>query len=83
RKKLGRELEIDYYARKLYERLSDKQIDRIFNIIKSNNIDQALLQAEDLSFDWQGKVIMRLIRHKVISKTLEAMKLPFSFRKQG
>lgn len=83
RKKLGRELEIGYYARKLYERLSDKQIDSIFNIIKSNDIDQALLQAKDLSFDWQGKVIMRLIRHKVISKVLEAMKPPFSFRKQG
>lgn len=82
RKELGRELEIGYYARKFYERLSDKQVDRIFNLIKSHGIDQALLQAEDLSFDWHGKAVMRLIGHKIISDTLQAMKTPFSFRRQ-
>ncbi len=83
RKELGRELEIGYYARKFYERLSDKQVDRIFNIIKSHGIDQALLQAEDLSFDWHGEAVMRLIGHQVVSKALRAMKAPFSFRRQG
>lgn len=83
RKELGRELEIGYYARKFYERLSDKQVDRMFNLIKSHGIDQALLQAEDLSFDWHGKAVMRLIGHKIVSKTLQAMKAPFSFRRQG
>jgi digeranylgeranylglycerophospholipid reductase len=83
RKKLGRELEISYYARKLYERLSDKQVERMFNLIKSHGIDQALLQAEDLAFDWHGEAVIRLMGHKIVANALRAMKAPFSFRRQG
>ena len=77
RRKLGRELGIDYYARKFYERLSDQRIDRIFDIIKSNGIDEALLRARDLSFDWHGKAVLRLVGHRALSKALEVMKIPF------
>jgi len=77
RKKLGRELEIDYYARKFYQRLSDQQIDRIFDIIKSNGIDEALLKAKDLSFDWHSKAVLRLVGHRALSRALEVMKIPF------
>ncbi len=54
------------------------QIDRIFNIIKSNHIDEALLKADDLSFDWHGEVALRLLRHRAMSKALKVMKAPFS-----
>lgn len=82
RKELGRELEIGYYARKLYEHLSDQQVDRMFELIKSQGIDQALLQAKDLSFDWHGEAVMRLIGHKIVANALRAMKAPFSSRRQ-
>ncbi len=77
RRKLGQELKIGYWARKFYERLSDRQIDRIFDIIKSEGIDEALLKAGDLSFDWHGKVVLRLLGHRVVSKAIGAMKIPF------
>ena len=77
RRKLGQELKIGYYARKFYERLSDRHIDRIFDIIKSNGIDEALLKAEDLSFDWHGEAVLRLMGHRAISKALDMMKIPF------
>jgi len=77
KKKLGRELEIDYYARKFYERLSDQRVDRLFDIIKSNGIDEALLKAKDLSFDWHGKTVLRLMGHRAVAKALEMMKIPF------
>ncbi len=77
KKKLGRELKICYYARKFYEHLSDRQIDRIFDIIKSNGIDKTLLKADDLSFDWHGEVILRLLGHRVLSKAIKVMKIPF------
>ncbi len=77
KKKLGRELEIDYYARKFYERLSDQRVDRLFDIIKSNGIDEALLKAKDLSFDWHGKAVLRLMGHRAVAKALEMMKIPF------
>ena len=74
---LGRELKIGYRARKFYERLSDRQIDRIFDIIKSSGIDEALLRADDLSFDRHGEVILRLLGQGVLSKALKVMKIPF------
>lgn len=79
RKRLGRELEIGYYARKFYERLSDKQVDRVFKIIKSHGIDQALLQTEDVAFDWHGRAVMKLIGHQIVAEALRAMKAPFLF----
>jgi len=77
RRKLGRELKRGYWARKFYEHLSDRQIDRIFDIVKSGGIDEALLKEGDLSFDWHAEVILRLLAHSAISKAIEAMKIPF------
>jgi len=77
RRRLGRELKIGYWARKLFERLSDRQIDRIFDIVKANGIDEALLKAKDLSFDWHSKAILRVIGYTVVSKAVGVMKPPF------
>ena len=77
RRKLGRELEIDYYARKFYERLGDQRIDTIFDIMKSHGIDEALLKAKDLSFDWHSGAVLRLMGHRAVAKALEVMKMPF------
>jgi len=76
RKKLGQELKIDYWARKFYERLNDRQVNKIFDIIKSNSVHEALLKAEDLSFDWHGKALLRLLGHTAISKVIKMMKIP-------
>ena len=79
KKELGQELRICYWARKLYERLSDEQIDRIFDITIASCIDKALLEAEDLSFDWHGRAILRLARQKALAKPLKAMRIPLKF----
>ena len=78
KKKLGQELRMCYWARKLYEKMSDQQIDRIFDITIARGIDRALLEADDLSFDWHGRAIVKLARQKALTKTLTAMKIPFS-----
>ncbi len=83
KKKLGRELKIGYWARRFYELLSDRQVDRIFDIIKSKGIDEALLKADDLSFDWHGRVVSRLIGHQALSQVVKAMKLPFPLGGKG
>ena len=80
--KLKWELEIGYWARKLYEHLSDGQIDRIFGIIKSSGIDEALLKMEDLSFDWHGEAVLRLMKHKVMNTVLGVLKFPFHLRER-
>ncbi len=75
--KLNRELRVDYLARKFYERLSNRQIDKIFDTIKSKGIAETILKMEDLSFDWHGEVLLRVLKHKAVSRVLEAMKMPF------
>ncbi|MFC1921252.1 NAD(P)/FAD-dependent oxidoreductase [Chloroflexota bacterium] len=80
KKKLGGELKLGYRARKFYERLGDSKVDRIFDIIKENGIDKALAEAEDMSFDWHGGVVMKLIGHKALSQVMGAIRLPFSWK---
>jgi len=77
KKKLGQELRIGYWARKFYGRLSDRQIDRIFDIMESTNIDEALLKAGDFSFDWHGKALLKLLGQTAVSKAIGVMKIPF------
>jgi flavin-dependent dehydrogenase len=76
KKKLGRELRIGYWARKVYEHLDDKQIEKIFDIIQSSGILDDLQKAEDLSFDWHGGAIFRVINYKVFVRTIAAMNIP-------
>lgn len=73
---LARELRIGYWARKLYERLSDSRVDRIFDIINSNGIVQAVLQSDNVSFDWHGGAIMKAFGHAALSEALGILRPP-------
>ena len=77
RRKLGGEIRTGYWARKLFERLNERQIDRLFKVIKASGIDEALLKAKDLSFDWHSRTIKSLLRYQMIAKSLKIIKLPF------
>jgi geranylgeranyl reductase family protein len=77
RKKLGGEIRTGYWARKLFERLNERQIDRLFKIIKASGIDEALLKAEDLSFDWHSRTIKSLLKYQIVVRSLKVIKLPF------
>jgi len=77
KKELGWEMKLGYWGRRFYELLSDRKIDRIFDIIKKNGIDESLLKADDLNFDWHGRVILRLIGYGALSSIVRSVKLPF------
>jgi len=68
KKKLSRELQIGYWARKTYERLDDRQIENIFDIIQANNIPEDILQSPDFSFDWHGDSILRALKNKPLAR---------------
>jgi len=59
-----------------YERLSDRKIDQMFDIIKANGIDEAMLKADNLSFDWHGGAIIKLAGQKAMSRFFSIMRLP-------
>jgi len=77
RKKLARELKRGYWARKFYERLSDRQVNRLFDIIISTGLDEALLEEEDLAFDWPAEAVLKLLAHQAISRAVGKIKIPF------
>ncbi len=77
RRKLGGEIMTGYWARRFFERLDEQQIDRLFKIIKTSGIDEALLKAKDLSFDWHSRTLISLFKYQIIAKSLKVIKLPF------
>jgi len=83
KKLLGRELRIGYWARRFYQLLSDRQVDGVFDITKSAGIDQALLAADDLSFDWHSPVVLKLVGNQAFSKVFKAINLPFPLKGRG
>lgn len=76
RKRLGLELELGYWARKAFERLSDSQIERIFDIIITCRLERDLLAMKELSFDWHGRVILALLRQRAISSVARVSRRP-------
>ena len=66
----------DYWARKLFERLGDRQLDRLFAVAKANGIDQALMRAKDVSFDWHGRTILALLGYTVVSQAIGLVRTP-------
>ena len=78
KRRLGRELRMGYWARRFYERLSDRQIDRIFTLVTANDMDDALLKADEVSFDWHSIGLVRLLGHGAISKAIQMAKIPFN-----
>ncbi len=59
KRRLGHELKVGYWARKLFERLDDRRLDRLFETLHSSGMMEALVKSEDLSFDWQSRGIMK------------------------
>ena len=80
REKLGRELRTGYWMRKFYEMLTDKQVDGMFNLVQTSGILEELLEAEDLSFDWHGNVVSRVLNQRVFMKAISAMKIRLSLK---
>ncbi len=75
--KIGRELKMGYWLRRFYEHLSDKQIDKIFDIMIDNDVIDTLLKADDLSFDWHGEAMAKLMGRGAIAKVIKVMGLPY------
>jgi geranylgeranyl reductase family protein len=61
--KMGKELSHGYWARWAYTKLSDRQIEGIFNMFDSNGLAEALLNSGKFSFDWHSSLITASLRH--------------------
>lgn len=68
RKKLGTEMAIGSFVRRLVERLDDRQIDEIFSVLKSDRILSSIQNVFD--FDRHQSVISFALRHATLGQLL-------------
>ena len=73
RRILGQELDIDYWAHRFYQKLDDRQICHVFDIIERHGIHESFLASPDISFDWHGKIITEAIKHRSLQRSLEEL----------
>jgi digeranylgeranylglycerophospholipid reductase len=78
KRQLGDEIKTSLRARKLFERMSDKQIDKVFKIAETSGILKSLLEMEEVSFDWHSHTVKKLMREKILTGIRQFIKVPFS-----
>jgi digeranylgeranylglycerophospholipid reductase len=77
--KMGKELSRGYWARWAYARLSDRQIEGIFDALDSNGTTGTLLSSDGFSFDWHSKLVLAVLRH---SSAYPLLKLKHLFSRE-
>jgi len=76
--KMGKELSRGYRARWAYTKLSDRQIEGIFNALDATGIAEALLNSSDFSFDWHSKLVMAVLKRSSTYPLLKIKQLLYS-----
>lgn len=81
---LREELTIDYWAHRFYQKLNDRQICHIFDVIERHGIHESFLTSPDISFDWHGKIIIEAIKHRSLQRSLKEFnqRMPGHIRQQ-
>jgi digeranylgeranylglycerophospholipid reductase len=69
--KMGKERSRGYWVRWVYAKLSDSQIEGIFNMLDSGGMAGALLNSDNFSFDWHSKLILAVLRHSSVYPLLK------------
>jgi digeranylgeranylglycerophospholipid reductase len=60
RKKLDRELMIEYLSHKVLTWLNNQQIEYLFSIARKKKLQEAITSMEDFSFDWHSKILFHI-----------------------
>jgi flavin-dependent dehydrogenase len=63
--KMGREISFGRWIRWVYSKLSDQQIETLFNTFASGDMATALLNSPDFSFDWHSKLFLSGLQYTI------------------
>lgn len=64
--RMGKELSRGYWARQVYARLSDHQIEQLFRVLDSTGLADVLVRADGFSFDWHSNLVLSLLRRSSV-----------------
>ena len=70
KREFGDELRIGYYARTLFETMSDRQLDSLMEAFLSPEVQDSVVNAPDFSFDRHSRTILRAVRDRRVGKLM-------------
>ncbi len=70
KREFGRELEVGYYARRLYESMNDAQKEELMNVFLSEDVQSDIMNAPGFSFDWHSRTILGTVGHRRIARMI-------------
>ncbi len=82
KRRLGREFRTGTWARRVYERLSDQQIDRTFDLLVGTRLIEEIEKSDFLAFDWHADVVSRIFSQRTVVRAFRSVKLPFRLRER-
>lgn len=59
---MGRELARGYLARRVWARLGDRQIERVFDLLDGGGLWDDLVKADGFSFDWHSRALLSVLK---------------------
>jgi digeranylgeranylglycerophospholipid reductase len=72
---LGRELNTGMRARAIFERLNDRQIDKLFDIMLETGIVESLISNNNITFDHHHATVRYLLQQTSLAKLLKGVKV--------
>ena len=79
KKRIGGDIKHGLAARRFYEMLSDKQLDRVFDIMFNSGIINNILKDESIAFDWHGSLFSNLLKKQVLTKISKTLGINTKF----
>ncbi|MFA7179348.1 MAG: hypothetical protein WC075_05430, partial [Dehalococcoidales bacterium] len=73
---LGKDIQLGQIGRKIYEKLSDHQIDKAFRAVARNGLADRLAANNDLQFDDHGRVVLKILKMPAFYQTVGMTLLP-------
>jgi len=73
--RLGKELQIGYWAHSLFRKLDNRQIEWLHNFTNKSGIPQFIAELDDFSFDWHSEIILKTLKHLAFASPTRAIKI--------
>jgi len=78
KKILSNEIRLGNFARRVFESLKDSQIEFLISKLMTDDVREDILESNEVSFDWHGKIIKSAFMHSNFGKYLGTLTPEFN-----
>jgi len=76
-KLLKNELRSEYFARRMYQNLSDARVEKIFASAKTGDWANKIINKNKVAFDWHGKALFRVSGTAIVTMIVDKIRAVF------